>query len=202
MQILLVFPQHPIPKRRVINTYHYAPNMHTLGIAINDCILASRVDAFQVLVGDKIFKVSGFSGTIYLVWCKRVNQSNRNEQTNSYATMMPAICEMDGNGRGKHFVLLDSTNGKAKDLPLLQLRVFTPFKTLIWSCERPPPKEPAPFIATYNEDETLNRATASIMDVTVKIPNLVPVEATDSDGEEGDQLKFVSETPRVANPLD
>lgn len=197
--LVCVFPQHPLPKHRILCTADYSA-MHTLGIVINERIAKSMCGYFFVLCGDYVYRIADFTGNIYLVWCTHVNQSNRNEQLTNLAPMMPAICEMDGYSRAKNFVLLDSVNGKAKMLQISSLTVHTPYrKVLIWSCERTAEEPPETRLPTFSEAESLARVTASVMDSTVVVPALQPVVATESDDEQ--ELQFIQETPRIQNPL-
>jgi hypothetical protein len=99
-RLICVFPEHPLPKQRILDTARYK-HMHELGIELNTRILDSRCIYFFVLCGEKVFKIADFSSNMYLVWCTYVNQSNRADHTTQLARMMPALCEMDGYGRGK-----------------------------------------------------------------------------------------------------
>ena len=200
-RLILLFPTHPIAKRRVLYTDSYTDFVQ-LGIEVNARIRESPDKKFQLVSNDIVYLIGGFTGNIYILWAKSVNQSNQPEQRNIIGKMIPFIIEMDGYGRGKSVVLLDSVN-KYKILPIRHLTVFLPYQIPLFPCEARPDKQEKITIPTFGEAEAACKATESVMDATFKIPQLQPLEQTDSDGEllvEGDPLTFVQATPRFQDP--
>jgi hypothetical protein len=98
-------------------------------------------------------------------------------------------------------VLLDPEHHKGRVMQIASLRVMTPFRrVLLWPCERQPQESQRPKLPTYSEPEAIGRVTTTVLDVVAAVPPFNPLVATDSD-EDGDELEFVTQTPRIQNPL-
>jgi hypothetical protein len=197
-QLVLLFPNHPVEKQRVLYSNHYS-QLYQLGIAINERIRESHQWTFAILVSDQIYEFLSVTGNIYVVWCIRANQRNRNNQCISTETMCPCIVQMDGRGRVTALVLLNF-NTKYQVIPLKNLKMFTPCRTVIFACETNPPESLSTRgpIHTHSIEEAISKTMARPLDTQLVLPPLPDSFVTDSDGEEDNgEMMLTMATPRM-----
>jgi hypothetical protein len=186
----LLFPNHPIEKRRVLWT---SGRLEDLQREINERIRQSSRDGLQLVVtsGDKFYRFYNILGTVYLVWAERINQQTLNNQENTIKEGVPMLIEMNGQHCYRNIYVF----GNEQLTKLQDVQTIEPFHYNIFCCETDRRKDSVHLVPTMSNSQADQITKDPVVRTLVRMDQEPPPFSTTEDNE----LTLVPETGKFVN---
>jgi len=155
----VIFPLHPDSGKRILWT---VGDLSALSREINDRIKESNRDGgkSQIIItsGDKFYRFTGNSGTLYLIWAERINQITVNNQERLIAEDIPLLVELDRKWKYRSFFVF----GNKEVTSLADVQQFEPIQYPIFCCETDPREELVRRVHTVSNSQA-DQATSELV---------------------------------------
>jgi len=188
----VLFPNHPVEKKRVLWTLQYS-SCKTLSTEINRRLQeSSRQDLLVAIAcGSHYFCFRGFVGNLYLVWAERVSQQTINQHENDIGEHMPILIETNGQMRYRSVYLF---NGDTRVTAVRDIQWFDPFHDEIFCCETDMRREVREIVPTvsnsYADQVTRDPVVRSIVSLDEDRPPFSSEEDMVLEVDSGRQLDY------------
>lgn len=147
----ILFPNHPVEKRRILWTAQYSSSKH-LSLEINKRIQESSRESLMIAIasGENYYCFQGFVGNLYLIWAERVSLQTINHQENDIGENIPILIETNGQMRYRSVFIMDEDCANMKVTPIKDISWFDPFHDEIFCCETDIRKEVTSIVPTVS----------------------------------------------------
>lgn len=169
-EITCIFPNHTKHRRQIVRLSSYFI-LSSLNIDLNDGLKDSLHETaigkqikFSVAYGNQLYTCKGLSGTVYIVWAKRVTRISVGNVANVFALNVPLIFNCNGQGKVKAIFILKKEIQHPSELELLPMCKGNPLlmypKKPIFVCEVRVPEIPQNILKTMSEHDALTLISA------------------------------------------
>lgn len=174
--LVCLFPNHPNPKRRVLDSRSYF-SLSSFNTDINNNLkesldntkIASEIK-MAVVYGNNVFVCKLITGTVYIIWASYINRINAGNVAHTPYRQVPLIFNLDGQYHVKNiFILKSKITNNEQDLAKLPITNGNPLimqTKPVFVCETQPldvtknklitiTKQDALQLSTYQTKETM-----------------------------------------------
>ena len=131
-KIYLLFPTHPLQKRRSLLVSEFSTKSNVVSKEINKRLQEQRGDkCILIAYGDRIYQIINIKGPIYFLWAERINLQTVNQQENLIEEFVPILIETNGQFTKRNVFLIPSGELlNNKDVSIIQ-----PIQYSLYCCE-------------------------------------------------------------------
>jgi hypothetical protein len=192
-KIYLLFPTHPLQKKRSLSVSEFTSKSNVLSKEINQRIQEERGDkCILIAYAEKIYQIINIKGPIYFLWAERINLQTVNQQENLIEEFIPILIETNGQFTKRNVFLIPSGELlNNKDVSIIQ-----PIQYSLYCCETDNRKDVQLKIHTLSNSQA-DMITKDPVARTLVTMDREEVPFTTSD-EEG-ELKIIPNTERHLN---
>jgi hypothetical protein len=149
-KIFLLFPTHPLQKKRSLCICDYGSKCNALSIEINKRLQEQIGDkCLLIAYSDQIYQLINIKGKIYFLWAERINQQTLNQQENTIEEFIPILIETNGQFVKRNlFLIPHMTLLNLKDVTLIE-----PIQYSLYCCDTDNRKESILTIHTLSNSQ-------------------------------------------------
>lgn len=157
-KIYLMFPTHPLQKKRSLCASEFTSKCNVLSKEINKRMQEQRGDKCMLIAyADKVFQIINIKGPVYFLWAERINLQVLNQQENTIAEFVPLLIETNGQFIKRNVCLIP----EGRLLSTKDVTVHQPIQYSLYCCETDNRKE-----QVYK----INTISNSVSDMITKDP--------------------------------
>lgn len=164
----ILFPNHPLSKKRVLWTKSYLGNLNQFSRELNDRIQKSNRDHLSVIItsGNHLYQFQGFVGNLYLWWAETINIERVNQIQNEILRNVPVLVETNGQMNCRSlFIFKESLLVNLNDATF-----FEPIDNNLYCCETDPRKNEIKPINTLSNEHANQMAENLVLRRIKELP--------------------------------